>query len=124
MVIFDCVYHRDAFFIKRFIRSGKYDECINFMDIINKLTKNDIYAKEPSDEIVMSYVAKSIDKVLIRNTDIRVCYVFSNIDSQVAENFKEYVRNRTKTKILFNLYVMDPENCSGLEKIFSSINRI
>ena len=52
---FNFIYSNDALRVKTFLGNvPRSIECINYMDIFNKLTKNDFYQYEPSDAVVSS----------------------------------------------------------------------
>lgn len=99
------VYSKDASKVKEFLGNiPRSIECINYMDIVNKLTKNDYYQFEPSDAVVSSYLIRQIQIAFERDTLRSLFYVLGNLDEQVINNIKGYVSTLTDKSITFNLY--------------------
>ena len=69
IVEFNFIYSKDAVKVKSFLGNVPRNiECINYMDIFNKLTKNDFYQFEPSDAVVSSYLMKQLQTVFDRDS--------------------------------------------------------
>lgn len=99
------VYSKDASKVKEFLGNiPRSIECINYMDIVNKLTKNDYYQFEPSDAVVSSYLIRQIQIAFERDTLRSLFYVLGGLDEQVINNIKGYVSTLTDKSITFNLY--------------------
>jgi flagellar biosynthesis protein FliP len=99
------VYSKDASKVKEFLGNiPRSIECINYMDIVNKLTKNDYYQFEPSDAVVSSYLIRQIQIAFERDTLRSLFYVLGNLDELVINNVKGYVSTLTDKSITFNLY--------------------
>jgi hypothetical protein len=99
------VYSKDASKVKEFLGNiPRSIECINYMDIVNKLTKNDYYQFEPSDAVVSSYLIRQIQIAFERDTLRSLFYVLGSLDEQVINNIKGYVSTLTDKSITFNLY--------------------
>lgn len=99
------VYSKDASKVKEFLGNiPRSIECINYMDIVNKLTKNDYYQFEPSDAVVSSFLIRQIQIAFERDTLRSLFYVLGSLDEQVINNIKEYVSTLTDKSITFNLY--------------------
>jgi hypothetical protein len=99
------VYSKDAAKVKEFLGNiPRSIECINYMDIVNKLTKNDYYQFEPSDAVVSSYLIRQIQIAFERDTLRSLFYVLGGLDEHVINNIKEYVSTLTDKNITFNLY--------------------
>ena len=93
---FNFIYSNDAVRVKSFLGSVPRNiECINYMDIFNKLTKNDFYQFEPSDAVVSSYLMKQLQTVLDRNTTTSIFYVLGNLNEPTVEGIKRYVESLT-----------------------------
>jgi len=70
---FNFIYSKDAIKVKSFLGSVPRNiECVNYMDIFNKLTKNDFYQHEPSDAVVSSYLMKQLQTILERSTSTTI----------------------------------------------------
>ena len=62
---FNFIYSSDALRVKTFLGNvPRSIECINYMDIFNKLTKNDFYQYEPSDAVVSSYLMRQLQNAI------------------------------------------------------------
>ena len=111
------VYSKDASKVKEFLGNiPRSIECINYMDIVNKLTKNDYYQFEPSDAVVSSYLIRQIQIAFERDTLRSLFYVLGGLDEQVITNIQSYVSTLTDKNITFNLYYssIPTENYSHL----------
>ena len=54
----------EALTIKKYLNGIEEGEKINYIDIVNKLTKNDYYQYEPSDAVVSSYLIKHLQSAV------------------------------------------------------------
>ena len=96
-------------------------ECINYMDIFNKLTKNDFYQFEPSDAVVSSYLMKQLQTVLGRSTTTSIFYVLGNLDELTIKGIKTYVESLTPNEIKYNIYHSPDINVNGSAKLFENV---
>ena len=102
---FNFIYSKDAVKVKTFLGNVPRNiECINYMDIFNKLTKNDFYQSEPSDAVVSSYLMKQLQTVLDRNTTTSIFYVLGNLSEPTVKGIKSYVESLTNKEIEYNIY--------------------
>ena len=78
---FNFIYSDDALRVKTFLGNvPRSIECINYMDIFNKLTKNDYYQYEPSDAVVSSYLMRQLQNAIGRNISTTIFYVLGNLN--------------------------------------------
>ena len=78
---FNFIYSNDALRVKTFLGNvPRSIECINYMDIFNKLTKNDFYQYEPSDAVVSSYLMRQLQNAIGRNISTTIFYVLGNLN--------------------------------------------
>ena len=99
------VYSNDASKVKSFLGNvPRSIDCINYMDIVNKLTKNDYFQHEPSDAVVSSYLIRQIQSTFERDTLRSLFYVLSTLEPNVVNNIKLYVSSLTDKPLKFNLY--------------------
>ena len=82
---FNFVYAKDALSIKKYLNAIKEGEKINYIDIVNKLTKNDYYQYEPSDAVVSSYLIKQLQSSVENIKVDKVYYVLSQLDKQIIK---------------------------------------
>ena len=102
---FNFVYSKDALRIKTFLGSiPRNIECINYMDIFNKLTKNDYFQLETSDAVVSSYLMRQLQTALGRGTTSTVFYVLGNLDKPTVTGVKSYVESLTIKEITYKIY--------------------
>lgn len=80
------VYAHDALSIKKYLKTCTNDYIINYIDVINKLTKGDIYSKEPSDIIVKTYILNEIENFIKSGSD-SLYYVLSSLDINIIKTF-------------------------------------
>jgi len=119
---FNFVYCKDAMTIKRYLNGLKDAECINYIDIVNKLTKNDYYQYEPSDAVVSSYLIKQLQSVLENVNTTDIFYVLSELDDTIINNIKEYVEAWSVKPIKeYSIYHTTDINLNGVTGLFDSI---
>ena len=119
---FNFVYSKDALRIKTFLGSVPRNiECINYMDIFNKLTKNDYFQLEPSDAVVSSYLMRQLQTALGRTTTSTVFYVLGNLDKPTVTGVKSYVESLTIKEITYKIYATPDINVNGTASLFDDI---
>ena len=119
---FNFIYSKDAVKVKTFLGNVHRNiECINYMDIFNKLTKNDFYQSEPSDAVVSSYLMKQLQTVLDRNTTTSIFYVLGNLSEPTVKGIKSYVESLTNKEIEYNIYHSPDINVNGSAKLFKNV---
>tara|TARA_R110001632_G_scaffold228867_1_gene364458 strand:- start:25 stop:414 length:390 start_codon:yes stop_codon:yes gene_type:complete len=119
---FNFIYSKDAVRIKSFLgKVPRNIECINYMDIFNKLTKNDFYQFEPSDAVVSSYLMKQLQTVLNRSTTTSIFYVLGNLSEPTVESIKRYVESLTLKELQYNIYHSPDINVNGSAKLFKNV---
>jgi len=116
------VYSKDAVKIKGFIDSiPRNIECINYIDIYNKLAKNDYFQSEPSDAVVSSYLMRQLQTAVSRNSTMNIYYVLGNIEKDVIEGIQSYVKTLTDRDIEFKIYHTPEVQLNGMKKLFCDI---
>jgi len=119
---FNFIYSKDAVKVKTFLGNVPRNiECINYMDIFNKLTKNDFYQSEPSDAVVSSYLMKQLQTVLDRNTTTSIFYVLGNLSEPTVKGIKSYVESLTNKEIEYNIYHSPYINVNCSAKLFKNV---
>ena len=119
---FNFIYSKDAIKVKSYLGTVPRNiECINYMDIFNKLTKNDFYQSEPSDAVVSSYLMKQLQTVLDRNTTTSIFYVLGNLSEPTVKGIKSYVESLTNKEIEYNIYHSPDINVNGSAKLFKNV---
>tara|TARA_Y100000389_G_scaffold51892_1_gene47640 strand:- start:133 stop:519 length:387 start_codon:yes stop_codon:yes gene_type:complete len=118
---FNFIYSKDAVKVKSFLGNVPRNiECINYMDIFNKLTKNDFYQFEPSDAVVSSYLMKQLQTVFDRNA-VSIFYVLGNLNEPTVTGIKTYVESLTNNDITYNIYHSPDINVNGSAKLFKNV---
>jgi hypothetical protein len=119
---FNFIYSKDAVRVKSFLgKVPRNIECINYMDIFNKLTKNDFYQFEPSDAVVSSYLMTQLQTILERTTTTSVFYVLGNLNERTVIGVKNYVETLTDRDIEYNIYHSPDINVNGAAKLFENV---
>jgi hypothetical protein len=114
------VYSKDAVKIKTFLGSiPRSIECINYMDVYNKLSKNDYLQLEPSDAVVSSYLMKHLQLILSRSTTQNVYYVLGTLDEITINGIKSYIKTLTTKKINYKIFYTPDTNLDGVVELFS-----
>ncbi len=118
---FNFIYSKDAIKVKSYLGTVPRNiECINYMDIFNKLTKNDFYQFEPSDAVVSSYLMKQLQTVFDRNA-VSIFYVLGNLNEHTVTGIKSYVESLTNNDITYNIYHSPDINVNGSAKLFKNV---
>lgn len=117
---FSFVYSKDAVKIKSFLGTiPKSIECINYMDIYNKLAKNDYFQSEPSDIVISSYLMKQLQNTVSKNTTQSLFYVLGDLDKDVINGVKNYVKSLTSKNIYYKIYHTPEINLNGTSFLFN-----
>ena len=118
---FNFIYSKDAVKVKSFLGNVPRNiECINYMDIFNKLTKNDFYQFEQSDAVVSSYLMKQLQTVFDRNA-VSIFYVLGNLNEHTVTGIKSYVESLTNNDITYNIYHSPDISVNGSAKLFKNV---
>ena len=118
-VVINFVYSKDALRVKTFLGSVPRNiECINYMDIFNKLTKNDYFQIEPTDEVVSSYLMRQLQTALGRNTTGTIFYVLGHLDETTVNGIKSYIESLTPKSLIYNIYHTPDINVNGTASLF------
>ena len=119
---FNFIYSKDAIRVKAFLGNVPRNiECINYMDIFNKLTKNDFYQFEPSDAVVSSYLMKQLQTILDRSTTTSIFYVLGNLNEPTVEGIKKYVESLSDKEFQYNIYHSPDINVNGTARLFENV---
>jgi hypothetical protein len=115
------VYANEPYKVKSFLeRIPRNIECINYIDIYDKLAKNDYYDHKPSDAVVSTYLIKQIQYVIEK--DLRsVYYVLGCIEKESIQNIQSYIQSLTNKSIVFNIYHAADINLNGSSKLFQEL---
>jgi endonuclease III-like uncharacterized protein len=117
---FSFIYSKDAVKIKAFLGSiPRSIECINYMDIYNKLSKNDYLQSEPSDAVVSSYLMRQLQSTVDRSTTRSLFYVLGELNKDVISGIKEYVETLTEREIHYKIYHTPEVNINGSSFLFN-----
>jgi hypothetical protein len=120
IIEFSFVYSKDAVKIKSFLYSvPRSIEYINYMDIYNKLSKNDYLQSEPSDAVVSSYLMRQLQTVINKSTTRSLFYVLGELDKDVIGGIKTYVESLTSRKIHYKIYHTPDVNINGSAFLFN-----
>jgi len=122
IIEFNFIYTHDAVKVKEFLGNvPRSIDCVNYIDIVNKLTKNDYYQYEPSDEVVSSYLVKQLQSVFSKDSISSVYYVLSSLDYEVITNVQSFVLDITTKNINFNIYHTQNVSIGDKEKLFNDV---
>ena len=119
---FNFIYSSDALRVKTFL--GKVPrgiECINYMDIFNKLTKNDFYQYEPSDAVVSSYLMRQLQNAIGRNISTTIFYVLGNLNKETVGGIQSYVESLSDKPITYTIYHSPDITVNGTAELFDDI---
>ncbi len=120
IIEFSFIYSKDAVKIKTFLDSvPKSIETINYMDIYNRLSKNDYLQLEPSDTVVSSYLMRQLQTVVNKSTTRSLFYVLGELDKDIIKGIKAYVESLTVRKIHYKIYHTSEVNINGSALLFN-----
>jgi len=96
-------------------------DCVNYIDIVNKLTKNDYYNFEPSDEVVSSFLVKQLYSIFNKDSLTSVYYVLGSLDKVTISNIKFFIQSISNKEITFNMYCTPDISINGTSSLFNDI---
>jgi hypothetical protein len=115
------IYSEEKSKLKTFLNNVPKDiECINYIDIYDKLAKNDYYDYEPSDAVVSTYIIREIQYVIDKNHK-EVYYVLGCLEKDNIQNIQNYIKSLTDKDIIFNIYYSSDINLNGSSKLFKDL---
>lgn len=118
------MYARDAFAIKRYLgRVSSKSIKISYIDVYNKLTKNDVYMSEPNEMVVYSKVYTLLQKTLLTECDdkTKVYYVISELDKEMIKGLKAMIKELYAKSFSFVLIAHKDAQVQGYGNIFHEI---
>lgn len=119
---FTFIYSKDAIKIKSFLcEVPRNIECINYMDIFNKLAKNDYYQHEPSDAVVSSYLMRQLQNSVSKDTTRSIYYVLGNLNENTIKGIMSYVESLTNKSISYQMFHTPDVNVNGTAKLFNEV---
>ena len=119
---FNFIYSSDALRVKTFLGNvPRSMECINYMDIFNKLTKNDFYQYEPSDAVVSSYLMRQLQNAIGRNISTTIFYVLGNLNKETVGGIQSYVESLSNKPITYTIYHSPDITVNGTAELFDDI---
>lgn len=127
MIEFNCVFAKDALTVRKFLRTVKGDDIINYMEITNKLTKNDIYSEEPSDMVVNSYIVKHLEKSMLEKENKKFYFVLSEMDITIIKNLQDHIDSLCALcdeSATYNLHIKEKENYKNIHRLFEKVSEI
>ena len=119
---FNFIYSNDALRVKTFLGNvPRSIECINYMDIFNKLTKNDFYQYEPSDAVVSSYLMRQLQNAIGRNISTTIFYVLGSLNKETVGGIQSYVESLSDKSITYKIYHSPDITVNGTAELFDDI---
>lgn len=102
-------------------RVPKNEECINYIDIHNKLSKNDYYDYRPSDAVVSTYIIKQLHYLVEKNLP-KAYYVLKCVDEENIKNIQNYIQSLTDKLVVFNMYYSSDSKTNVFNELFKELN--
>lgn len=90
-------------------------ECINYLEIYNKLVKSD--ETEPSDSVISIYIIKKLNEFLIDKHENTICYVLDISNENTYNNvlnIMEIIRNISTHKNIKYTLIYDKDDIPNL----------
>jgi len=104
-----CIYSRNKLDFKKYAKSTKYDDVINYNDITSKLIKNDINSIKPSTIVINSYIRKKLLKALENEKSKAILYALKTLEKDTVSAIKELIADYHTDEYEMNLIVLNPE---------------
>ncbi len=121
---FYCVYAKDALAIKKYLgRVNSKAIKISYIDVYNKLTKNDVYLSEPNEKVVHSRIYALLHKTLVVdcNETSKVYYVISELDREMIKSLRLMVKEFYGKPFTFVLVSRDEDLIKGFNSLFHDV---
>lgn len=119
---FNFIYSKDAVKIKTFLGTVPRNvECISYIDIFNKLAKNDYLQLEPSDAVVSSYLIKQLQNAVSKDSTFSIFYVIEHLDHNTICSIQDFVESLTTKDIVYNIYHSSDINVNGKAELFNEV---
>ena len=104
-----CIYSRNKLDFKKYAKSTKYDDIINYNDITSKLIKNDINSDKPSVIVINSYIRKKLQKALENKKSTSILYALKTLENQTINSIKGLIYEFYQDEYELELIVLNPE---------------
>lgn len=121
MIKINCIYSKEATHVKQFLKKIRGFDIVNYMDIMNKLTKNDVYSNEPSDLIINSHIIRLLEKMIIEKNVKIIYYVISNLEHETIYNLKEYINSLSDDEIEYTVFIKDKSEYNNIHFMFDNV---
>lgn len=93
----------------------RHIECINYLDIYNKMIKDD--DTEPSDSVISIHIIKKLNEYLVNRHENNICYVLDISDENIYDNIlniMEIIRFISPHSIIKYTLIYDNDNIPEL----------
>lgn len=125
MITLICLYSKELSYIRKYLKTLKNSNVVNYMDISNKLTKNDIYSQEPSSLIINSHIIRVLEKFLLEDKPSTLYYVMSNFEPDTIYNLKKYIESIIpRTEFNFYVKLKNKEDYKNLFFLFDKVEEL
>lgn len=121
---FYCVYAKDALAIKKYLgRVNSKAIKISYIDVYNKLTKNDVYLSEPNEKVVHSRIYSLLQKTLVIDCDekSKVYYVISELDREMIKSLRSMIKDFYGKPFTFVLISRNQDLVKGFNSLFHEV---
>jgi len=116
-----CVYSKDKHLIKQYVNKINSKYVINYSDIFNKLTKNDVYLNEPTEMIVFSKIYTIFQKILSTYKPHKIYYIIHELDVESLKNLKVIIKNLYNNTFYFNLIIKSDDYIEEYNHLFDDV---
>lgn len=89
----DCIYFNNTVKLKKFTRTLDQSNLISYIDIANKMSRNDVYSYAPSEITLNFMIKEALDEVLDHKVQ-HLFFVLSSMQEETLENLKSYIEQR------------------------------
>lgn len=109
---FYCIYFEDKYTTKKYLNNIHSKSIINYIDIYNKLIKNDIYLTEPSKVVIYSKIYTLLYKIISINKKQNIYYIIPELDINMLKNLKLTIEDLYENVFTFYLVIKSKESIS------------
>ncbi len=102
-----CIYSRNKLDFKKYAKANKYDDVINYNDIISKLIKNDVNSVKPSKIIINTYIRKKLQKALENEKSNNILYALKTLESFTIDSIRNLISVFYQGEYELNLIILN-----------------
>lgn len=89
----DCIYFNNTVKLKKYTRTLDQSSLISYIDIANKMSRNDVYSYAPSEITLNFMIQEALDELLDHKIQ-HLFFVLSSLREETLFNLKSYIEEK------------------------------